>query len=192
MLENQIKITGLKILDESILIVFALITICILGPIKLELSTSLPITSQSLLVVWFALAFGLRIGLTAVLLYLIAGGMGFGVYAGGASGWNQFIGSNGGFLLAFPIGAFLSGSLAKWALTKSIFSKAKFITSALILIISQFVVLGLGIFWQSSMSPKSISIVEVIKTFMPELFILTAIGTIVLVLVSRALSRIKS
>ena len=192
MLENQIKITGIQALDESILIVFSLITICILGPIKLELSTSLPITSQSLLVVWFALAFGLRIGLTAVFLYLIIGGMGFGVFAGGASGWGQLIGSNGGFNLAFPIGAFLSGSLAKWAFTNAIFSKAKFISSALILLISQIVILGLGIFWQSRMSPESISIVKVVKTFMPELFILTAFGTIVLVLISRALSRIKS
>jgi len=192
MLEGYFKITGIKAIDESLLIVFALIIICTLGPLKLDLTNSVPITLQSLLVVWFALALGLRIGLTAVVLYLVAGGMGFGVFAGGASGWGHFIGSNGGFLLAFPVGAFISGSLAKWAFSISIFSKTKFISSALILLVSQLTILILGLVWQAAISMQTISLGSIINIFMPGLLIKTALGTLALVFISRAISRIQS
>ncbi len=192
MLERQVKITGIKAFDESLLIALSLITICTLGPLKLNLTEGLPITLQSLLVVWFAIAFGLRIGLTAVVLYLVVGGMGLGVFAGGTSGWGHFIGSNGGFLLAFPVGAFVAGSLSRWAFSTSLFTKTKFISSALILLLSQLVILLLGVVWQAALSLKTISLIDVVELFMPGLLIKTAIGTLVLVFLSRALTRITS
>lgn len=185
MLERQVKITGIKAFDESLLIAMSLITICTLGPLELDLTEGLPITLQSLLVVWFAVAFGLRIGLTAVVLYLVAGGMGFGCFAGGASGWGHFIGSNGGFLLAFPIGAFLAGSLSRWAFSSSLFTKTKFISSALILLLSQLLILVLGVVWQLALSLKTISLIDVVSLFIPGLLIKTAIGTLALVFISR-------
>lgn len=192
MLEGQLKITGIKILDESVFIAFALITICVLGPLKLDITDGIPITLQSLLVVWFALALGLRVGLTSVVLYLVAGGLGFSVFSGGSSGWGHFIGSNGGFLIAFPVGAFISGSLGKWAFSIPIFSKTKFISSALILFVSQLAILILGIIWQSALSLEIISLGSVISFFMPGILIKTAIGTLALIFISRALSRIRS
>ena len=63
------KITGNKTVDESILIAISLGVICALGPIKIDFAAGLTTTLQSLLVVWFALAFGLRVGLTSVLAY---------------------------------------------------------------------------------------------------------------------------
>ena len=116
------KITGNKNVNESILIAIALGVICTLGPLKIDFAAGLPTTLQSLLVVWFALAFGL-VGLTSVLAYLVLGGLGFGIFSGGASGWQHFIGSNGGFLLAFPVGAFIAGSLARFASTSALFTK---------------------------------------------------------------------
>ena len=186
------KITGNKYLDESILIANSLALICYLGPVKLDFITEIPTTLQSLLVVWFALAFGLRIGMTAVFLYLIAGGLGLGVFAGGASGWNHLFGSNGGFLLAFPIGAFIAGSLVQILARIKFLSKAKFISSALILFISQISILILGLFWQSAFIGKTISITTIYSIFIPGLLIKTAIGTLVLVFISRAKSQILS
>jgi biotin transport system substrate-specific component len=192
MLKGYLKITGIKALDESLLIALALITICILGPLKLDLTNSAPITLQSLLVVWFGLAMGLRIGLTAVVLYLFVGGMGMEVFAGGASGWGHFLGSNGGFLIAFPVGAFISGALGRWTFSTPLFSKTKFISSALILLVSQLAILVLGLLWQSAISMQAISLVSIIKIFMPGLLIKTALGTLALVFISRAMSRIRS
>ena len=188
MLERQVKITGIKAFDESLLIALSLITICTLGPLKLDLTEGLPITLEALLVVWFSIAFGLRIGLTAVVLYLVAGVMGFGFFTGEASGWGHFIRSNGGFLLAFPVGAFVAGSLSRWAFSLPLFTKAKFISSALILLLSQLLILV----WQAALSWKTISLMDVVRVFMPGLLITTAIGTLTLVFLSRALTRIKS
>ena len=186
------KITENKIVDESILIAINLGVICTLGPLKIDFASGLPTTLQSLLVVWFALAFGLRVGLTSVLAYLFLGGLGFGVFSGGASGWQHFIGSNGGFLLAFPVGAFIAGSLAQIASTSALFKKAKFISSAFILFISQTVILALGLIWQSMLVGETIPLVIIMDIFLPGLLIKTAIGTLALVIITRALSRIKS
>ena len=183
------RITGIKTLDESILIAFSLLITCYLGPLKLNFISEVPTTLQSLLVVWFALAFGLRIGLTSVFIYLIAGGLGFDVFAGGASGWSHLTGSNGGFLLAFPIGAFIAGSLLQALSRFPFFSKAKFITGALILFISQLAILVLGFFWQSALLGKTLSLPTINSIFIPGLLIKTALGTLVLVFISRAKSR---
>ncbi len=184
------KITGNKTVDESILIAISLGVICALGPFKIDFVAGLPTTFQSLLVVWFALAFGLRVGLTSVLAYLVIGGLGFGVFSGGASGWQHFIGSNGGFLLAFPVGAFIAGSLEQMAST--LFTKAKFISSAFILFISQTAILALGLLWQSMLVGETISFGIIMDIFLPGLLIKTAIGTLALVIITRALTRIKS
>ena len=186
------RITGIKTLDESILIAFSLLITCYLGPLKLNFISEVPTTLQSLLVVWFALAFGLRIGLASVFIYLIAGGLGCDVFAGGASGWSHLTGSNGGFLLAFPIGAFIAGSLLQALSRFPFFSKAKFITGALILFISQLAILVLGLFWQSALLGKTLSLPTINSIFIPGLLIKTALGTLVLVFISRAKSRLKS
>ena len=186
------KITGNKTVDESILIAISLGVICALGPIKIDFAAGLTTTLQSLLVVWFALAFGLRVGLTSVLAYLVLGGLGFGVFSGGASGWQHFIGSNGGFLLAYPVGAFIAGSLEQMASSSTLFTKAKFISSTFILLISQTAILALGLIWQSMLVGETISLGIIMDIFLPGLMIKKAIGTLALVIITRALTRIKS
>jgi biotin transport system substrate-specific component len=189
MFKNSLRLTGIKYIDEGIFIALSFLALIYLGGIRFDITEGLPITLQSLLVVWFALVFGTRVGITAVILYLIVGGLGLGVFSGGASGWQHFLGSTGGFLIAFPIGAFISGSAAEWASKKSSLMKKAFIISALILFTSQTAILLLGLVWQNALTLSPINLGSALNIFMPGLLIKTALGTIAFVVLGRTLSR---
>lgn len=147
--------------------------------------SEVPITLQSLLMVWFAYLFGVRVGLTSVILYLIAGGFGLNVFSNGGSGWEQFQSVTGGFLLAFPIGALISGIASDWLKSKEELLKFKFISSALVLFVSQGAILLLGLYWYNSIATTT----ESIQKFTPGLLIKTAIGTMAYVVLVRTLFR---
>jgi len=71
-----------------------------------------PITGQTFGVLLIGALFGSRLGALSTVLY-IAEGLQFPVYANAASGWSVLTGATGGYLLSFPIAAFLVGSLSE-------------------------------------------------------------------------------
>lgn len=73
-----------------------------------------PMTLQPLAVLVVGGLLGAAGGLAALVLYLMLGIVGLPVFAGGASGALHLIGPTGGYLLAFPISAAVTGALAGW------------------------------------------------------------------------------
>lgn len=71
-----------------------------------------PMTLQPLAVLIVGGLLGAASGLAALVLYLILGILGLPVFAGGASGALHLAGPTGGYLLAFPIAAAVTGALA--------------------------------------------------------------------------------
>ncbi|HEU5305460.1 MAG TPA: biotin transporter BioY [Gemmatimonadales bacterium] len=71
-----------------------------------------PMTLQPLAVLVVGGLLGAGGGLTALLLYLVLGILGLPVFAGGASGAFHLAGPTGGYLLAFPAAAGVTGALA--------------------------------------------------------------------------------
>jgi biotin transport system substrate-specific component len=71
-----------------------------------------PMTLQPLAVLAVGGLLGAGGGIAALVTYLALGIMGFPVFAGGASGAAHLIGPTGGYLLAFPVAAGLTGALA--------------------------------------------------------------------------------
>lgn len=75
-----------------------------------------PVTLQTLVVPLIAAAYGSRMGLAAMVAYLAAGVAGAPVFAGtppAAAGPLYFVGPTGGYLVAYPIAAFVIGWLAE-------------------------------------------------------------------------------
>ncbi|MGY8902501.1 MAG: biotin transporter BioY, partial [Flavobacteriales bacterium] len=152
MLRANVHITGNKLQDDLILSLLSFVTLVLLGHIQLDLVEGLPITLQSLLVVLFPLMFGVRVGVIFVCAYLLAGGLGAPVFAGNESGWDHFLGATGGFLLAFPIAALISGVAGEMAHKIPSLNRLTFITGAVILFVSQVIILLLGIGWMDALS----------------------------------------
>ncbi len=59
------------------------------------------------------MAYGSRLGAATLLAYLVEGGMGLPVFAGGGAGWATLAGPTGGYLIGFLVAAFLLGLLAE-------------------------------------------------------------------------------
>ena len=75
--------------------------------------TPVPLTGQTLGVLYAGVLLGSRRGAAAAALYLLQGASGLPVFAGGAGGAHLFAGPTGGYLLGFPVGAFATGLLAE-------------------------------------------------------------------------------
>jgi biotin transport system substrate-specific component len=192
MLRANVHITGNKLQDDLILSLLSFVTLVLLGHIQLDLVEGLPITLQSLLVVLFPLMFGVRVGVIFVCAYLLAGGLGAPIFAGNESGWDHFLGATGGFLLSFPIAALISGVAGEMAHKIPSLNRLTFITGAVILFVSQVIILLLGIGWMDALSHTSFDFTAKITSLMPGLLVKTALGTIVFVLIGRILNNLNS
>jgi biotin transport system substrate-specific component len=71
-----------------------------------------PMTLQPLAVLVVGGLLGAAGGLAALVLYLTLGILGLPVFAGGAAGALHLVGPTGGYLLAFPIAAAVTGAVA--------------------------------------------------------------------------------
>ncbi len=155
-----------------------LVTLSPITPFTTE--DGIPITLQSLLVVFLPILLGWRIGVAAVVAYLVIGGLGAPVFSYGTYGWERFTGSSGGFLLAFPIAGLLAGyAMEQFENTKSV------LIGALLLFAGQFIILGLGLFWYRAIIPVEESMLVSVERLLPGLFIKTAFGGLALVLIQR-------
>ena len=76
------------------------------------LFSPVPMTLQPLAVLTVGGLLGSAGGVSALLLYIVLGALGLPVFAGGGSGILHLVGPTGGYLLAFPIAAGMTGVLA--------------------------------------------------------------------------------
>lgn len=84
--------------------------IAVLGLIpKLDLAAGVPITAQSLGIMLCGTVLGARRGALAVMLFLVLVGLGLPLLSGGRGGLGVFVGPSVGFLIGFPIAAYVAG-----------------------------------------------------------------------------------
>ena len=77
--------------------------------------TPVPLTLQNFAVLLVGLVLGSRRGAIALALYLMEGALGFPVFSSGLGGVARLLGPTGGYLMAYPLAAFLSGWIAERA-----------------------------------------------------------------------------
>jgi biotin transport system substrate-specific component len=99
--------------DLARVVIFAGIIAALSLPAQFFLfGSAVPVTLQTLGVMLAGLVLGARLGALAVVVYLAIGALGIPVFAGGAAGLAPFAGPTAGYLIAFPIGAFVTGLIA--------------------------------------------------------------------------------
>jgi biotin transport system substrate-specific component len=86
----------------------ALIAVLGLVP-KIDLAAGVPITAQSLGIMLCGTVLGARRGALAVLLFLVLVALGLPLLSGGRGGLGVFAGPSVGFLIGFPVAAFVAG-----------------------------------------------------------------------------------
>jgi len=100
-----------------------------------------PITGQSFAVLLTGALLGSRLGAMAVIAYLIEGALGLPFFAGGGAGIVRFFGPTGGYLVAFPAAAFITGAFAEHGWDK------RYLTAVAAMAIGSAVILLGGLAW---------------------------------------------
>jgi biotin transport system substrate-specific component len=73
----------------------------------------IPITGQTFAVLLTGALLGSRLGAAAIIVYLLEGAFGLPFFAGGAGGLLHILGRTGGYLVAFPAAAYITGAFAE-------------------------------------------------------------------------------
>src|SRR3954466_2274722 len=106
--------------------------------------TAVPFTFQPMIVLLGGLALGSRLGATSQMLYLAAGIAGLPVFAASATlppGPLRLLGPTGGYLVSYPIAAFLVGYLAERGMDR------RYLTSVVAMLAGLVVVYACGALW---------------------------------------------
>ena len=103
-----------RILRRAIAVGLGAIVVALAAQVVVPVPFSpVPMTLQPLAVLAVGGLLGAAGGLSALVLYLLLGILGLPVFAGGGSGAWHLMGPTGGYLLAFPIAAAVTGALVR-------------------------------------------------------------------------------
>ena len=125
----------------SLAVVFSLLTalaaqiVIPIGPV--------PITAQTFAVLLTGALLGSRLGAMAMIVYLVEGGLGLPFFYGGHGGIAHLFGPTGGYLVAFPAAAFITGAFAENGWDK------RFLTAVAAMFVGSIVILLAGWAWFS-------------------------------------------
>lgn len=131
--------TQQRLLKQTGLAVLAALLLAGASQISIPLQP-VPLTFQSATVVLLGLTLGARLGLVAIMTYLIAGLSGLPVFADFSAGPAVFAGPTGGYLLGFIPAVLIGGYLAQRGWVKSYLS----LFTAAILAVSMIFIVGVA------------------------------------------------
>lgn len=102
-----------------------------------------PITGQTFVVLLTGALLGSRLGAMTMIVYVIEGASGLPFFYGGGSGPGHLLGPTGGYLVAFPAAAFITGAFAEHGWDK------RFSTAVVAMAVGSLVILLAGWAWFS-------------------------------------------
>jgi len=133
---------------NALLVVGASLVTAVAARIAIPLPwTPVPVTGQTFAVLLTGMVLGSRRGALALALYLAEGAVGLPVFAGGAAGPAALLGPTGGYLLAFPLGAAVTGMLASRGWDR------RALTTLAAMLIGSGVIFACGLAWLARFVP---------------------------------------
>lgn len=136
-LARRLFVEGFLILGGSALVALS-------AYVRVDLPfTPVPITGQTFAVLLTGVTLGARRGALSLLLYLIEGAVGLGVFAGGSCCLPTLLGATGGYLFSYPLAAGLTGWLAERGWDR------KPTTTALAMLMGNVTIYAVGLPWLS-------------------------------------------
>jgi biotin transporter BioY len=103
----------------------------------------IPITGQTFAVLLTGALLGSRLGAISMIVYLLEGASGLPFFKGGFGGIAHLMGPSGGYLVAFPAAAYITGAFAEHGWDR------KFLTAAAAMAIGLIVIMLSGWLWFS-------------------------------------------
>ena len=136
----------------------------------------IPITGQTFAVLLTGALLGSRLGAITMIAYLIEGASGLPFFSGWTGGILHLMGPTGGYLIAFPAAAFITGAFAEHGWDR------KFITAAAAMAIGSLVIMFSGWLWFSLVMKTSpaLTVFMTVLKFIPGDIVKIALAAAVL------------
>jgi biotin transport system substrate-specific component len=112
--------------------------------------TPVPFTLQPMVVLLGGAALGARLGMTSQVLYIAVGLAGLPIFAASPvlpQGFGRLLGPTGGYLMSYPIAAFVTGSLAERGFDR------RYFTSVLAMGAGLAIIFAAGVLWMAFGAP---------------------------------------
>jgi biotin transporter BioY len=109
-----------------------------------------PVTAQTFAVLLTGALLGSRLGAMAMIIYLVEGASGLPFFYGGHGGFSHLLGPTGGYLVAFPAAAFVTGAFAENGWDK------RFPTAVVAMAVGSLVILLAGWAWFAAITQSSL------------------------------------
>jgi biotin transport system substrate-specific component len=136
---------GLQTAERAGAVLFVTILTAVAAQISVPLPfTPVPFTLQPMVVLIGAAALGARLGAASQVLYLALGLAGLPVFAASpvlAHGAARLLGPTGGYLMSYPLAAFVAGALAERGFDR------RYLTAVLAMACGLVVIFAGGVFW---------------------------------------------
>jgi biotin transport system substrate-specific component len=150
------------LLHHLLLIAGASVVTALAARLALPLPWSpVPVTGQTFAVLLTGAVLGARRGALAQAFYLAQGAIGLPVFAGGVGGAAVFAGPTAGYLLAFPLAAFVTGALAERGWDR------RFGTMVAAMLLGSAVIFALGLAVLAAFVPRSGLLAAGLVPFVP-------------------------
>ena len=102
----------MKTRDLVVCSLFAAMT-AVLSQISIPLPNGIPLTLQLFAVFLCGVILGAKKGFISTLVYVVLGAIGLPVFAGFTGGFQYIVGYSGGFIISFPLVAFIIGFVSE-------------------------------------------------------------------------------
>ena len=157
--------TALAPLDwtRSVALVFAFSLLMALSAQIVIPVGPVPITGQTFAVLLTGALLGSRLGAITMIVYLMEGASGLPFFYGGSSGVAHLFGQTGGYLVAFPAAAFITGAFAEHGWDR------RFLTAAAAMAVGSAVIMVTGWLYFSiaTSTPQLIAFQHTVLKFIP-------------------------
>lgn len=95
---------------------------CVVAPISIPLPIGVPITLQTFIITLIAIVLGPKRAVISTSLYVLLGTLGLPIFSNFTGGWQMLVGPTGGFILSFPLMAYIIGFASNMRDSKSLFT----------------------------------------------------------------------
>lgn len=144
---------AVRSVERACAVVFVTVLTAVAAQVSIPLPfTPVPFTLQPMVVLLGGAALGARLGMSSQALYLALGVAGLPVFAASAllpPGAARLVGPTGGYLLSYPLAAFVAGWLAERGFDR------RYATAVLAMAAGLFVVFACGVAWLAFVAQPS-------------------------------------
>ena len=148
--------------------------IAVMAQISIPMPLGVPMTMQTFAITLAAVVLGAKLSALASLIYLILGAVGIPVLANFSGGFDKFVGPTGGFLISFPLMAFIIG----WGVEHRKDFKGAYVLALIVGTVVNYVV-GVALFCAVTKGTVATGITACVLPFIPTAIIKAILATVI-------------